>query len=115
VVAAPSIASADEELRLDSSAYLRRQAYGIFVGILRNFGAKGGARLEVQMAGANPSGWMVTLDDTWTLLTGTDGIAAFDAVPAGEHHLAFRRGPDAGEQSIATSGGDARITVETGP
>jgi N-acetylmuramoyl-L-alanine amidase len=114
VVAAPSIANVDEELRLDSSAYLRKQAYGIFAGILRHFGAAGGGRLEVGITGANPSGWMVTLDDTWTLVTGPDGVAAFDAVPAGEHHIAYRRGDDIGEQTIATSAGDARIMVETG-
>lgn len=115
VVAAPSIANSDEELRLDSSAYLRKQAYGIFLGILRHFGGAGGARLEVGIAAADPSGWMVTLDDTWTLLTGPGGQAAFGAVPAGEHSITARRGSVITRETIVTSGADARLTITAGP
>ena len=115
VVAAPSIANVDEELRLDSSAYLRQQAYGIFLGILRHFGVTGGAPLEVEIAADDPSGWMVTLDDTWTLVTGGDGMAVFGGVTDGEHHIAVRRGPVLHQQTVATGAGAARISVETGP
>jgi N-acetylmuramoyl-L-alanine amidase len=115
VVAAPSIANPDEELRLDSAAYLRKQAYGIFLGILRHLGVTDGASFAVEVTGANPAGWMVTLDGTWTLLTGPDGRVTFGAVLAGEHRVTVRRGADVKHQTIITSGADGRLAIPTGP
>ncbi len=115
VVAAPSISKVEEELRLDSSAYLRRQAYAVFTGILRHFGAADRARLTVVVQSAPGADWMVTLDDTWTLMTGSDGSVTFDTVPAGEHRITVRRGSVIARQEIVTANADARITVVAAP
>ena len=112
VVVAPSLAQPDEELRLDSSTYLRKQAYGIFLGILRHFGVTAGARLVIEMRGPGAAHRMVTLDDTWTLLSGPDGLAVFDAVPAGEHRVTVRRGGAWHSHPFSTTGAEARFVIE---
>jgi N-acetylmuramoyl-L-alanine amidase len=78
VVAAPSIASLEEELRLAESWYQREQAYTIFLGVLKG---------QINPGGADAAGWRVTVEGTWTLVTGTDGIVLFEKIPPGEYRL----------------------------
>jgi N-acetylmuramoyl-L-alanine amidase len=112
VVAAPSIADPDEELRLDSSAHLRKQAYGIFLGILRHYGVTESGRLVVEIRGPNAADRMVTLDDTWTLVAGTDGVVAFEAVAPGEHKVTVRTGAAWSTRQLTTGGGEARFIID---
>jgi N-acetylmuramoyl-L-alanine amidase len=107
VVAAPSIGTLEEELRLAESWYQREQAYAIFLGILGHYGVADSGQVLVRLDGADPaitqddhaeeaglppeesdrSGWRVTLDGTWTLVTGPDGTVLFDKIPPGEYRL----------------------------
>jgi N-acetylmuramoyl-L-alanine amidase len=73
VIAAPSISNAEEETRLDRAAYQREQAYAIFVGLLRHYGVAELGVLEIEVEAAERAQWLVTLDETWTLVTGADG------------------------------------------
>jgi len=91
-VAFPSLGRRDEELRLDAPAYLREQAYGIFLGLLAHFACPDSAALDVRVDHASPAGWLVTVDDTWTLVSGADGRARFERLPAGTHRVRAARG-----------------------
>jgi len=110
VVAAPSISRPDEELRLDESWYLRQQAYGVFLGIVRHFGGDG-ARLVVQLQGRGRADDMVTLDGTWTLMPGADGTVTFGVVAPGEHQVSVRRGAGRVEQTVVTGDAEARLVI----
>ena len=93
VVSLPSIGDMDEELRLGEPWYQRKQAYGIYVGILRHYGVLDSASLHVTVAADSLVGnWFVTLDDTWSLLTTPAGDARFEAVPPGRYAVELRRG-----------------------
>ncbi|HEX5133413.1 MAG TPA: N-acetylmuramoyl-L-alanine amidase [Candidatus Krumholzibacteria bacterium] len=111
VVAAPSISDVTEELRLDSSAYLRKQAYGVFTGILHHYAVADGARLAVLVESSAPQDWLVTLDETWTLATGADGRVEFHAVPAGEHTVVARRGTDIRRATLVIGSDDVRFSI----
>jgi N-acetylmuramoyl-L-alanine amidase len=107
VVSAPSIGVLEEELRLAESWYQREQAYAIFLGVLNHYGVEGSARLVVRMGTPEPddsvgattsegvatreqpdlSGWRITLEDTWSLVTGPDGMVRFDKIPPGEYRV----------------------------
>jgi N-acetylmuramoyl-L-alanine amidase len=109
VVAAPSIASLEEELRLAESWYQREQAYTIFLGVLNHYEVADSGQVLVRFAenepaidlgespaaaegqinpgGADAAGWRVTVEGTWTLVTGTDGIVLFEKIPPGEYRL----------------------------
>jgi N-acetylmuramoyl-L-alanine amidase len=87
VVGAPSIGSLDEELRLAESWYQREQAYSIFVGVLNHYAVPDSGRVEAWVVGDDVVGWRITLDQTWTLVTGDDGRVVFDKVSPGEHRL----------------------------
>jgi N-acetylmuramoyl-L-alanine amidase len=111
VVAAPSIGDPAEELRLDSSAYLRQQAYGIFLGILEHYDVSRSARLDITVADPVPAGWMVTLDDTWTLVTGPNGRVRCSALAPGEHRILARRGDTTFRETIVVTSADASMTL----
>jgi N-acetylmuramoyl-L-alanine amidase len=91
---APSIGDIDEELLLGEAWYLRLQAYGIFLGILRHFGVSQPCSLLVKVTGADDlSNWLVVVDGTWKLLTTPGGDAIFHALATGAHKLEIQRGP----------------------
>jgi N-acetylmuramoyl-L-alanine amidase len=113
VVAAPAISNAEEEKRLDRAAYQREQAYAVFLGILRHYGVAEAATLEVEVAGGAPQGWIVTLDGTWTLVTGDDGRVSFACVPPGAHDVVLRRAGDVLSRHVVTADEPARLQVET--
>ena len=92
----------EEELRLAESWYLREQAYAIFLGVLDHYGVADSGQVTVRFGrsdpaqaygeggGAEPSdadGWRVTLEGTWTLVTGPDGTVVFDKIPPGEYRI----------------------------
>lgn len=112
VVAAPSISNESEELRLDHASYQREQAYATFIGILRAYGVADSTALDVSMsgAGAGPD-WMVTLDGTWTLVTGPDGHVRFECVPPGPHVVTARHGKAVMSREISTTGTDSRLEI----
>jgi N-acetylmuramoyl-L-alanine amidase len=128
IVEPPSIGRMDEELRLSEPWYQRRQAYGIFCGILRYAGVDSAGTLRVVLVpdssvAAPPetfSNWLVTLDDTWRLLTSPeDSSARFDCAPPGTHRLFVRRGDRAlGPVEVVVQPGrieEVRIAVPTRP
>lgn len=83
VVSYPSLADLDEELRLAEPWYQHDQAYALFAGILRHYGADIDSTLSIRVQPeAEPAGsnWLVTVDRTWHLLTGPDGTARFTAL-----------------------------------
>jgi hypothetical protein len=77
----------EEELRLAESWYQREQAYAVFLGLLNFYAVPdaGGAVIEIEQD--DPSGWRVTVDGTWTLVTGPKGSVEFEALPAGPHSV----------------------------
>lgn len=107
VVAAPSIGVLEEELRVAESWYQREQAYSVFLGVLTHYGVRDSAQLVVrfgrndpapadtesagtgqsQAIAADAAGWRVTVEGTWTLVSGTDGFVVFDKLPAGEYRV----------------------------
>jgi N-acetylmuramoyl-L-alanine amidase len=107
VVAAPPISDPDEESRLNHAYYLREQAYAIFLGILRHYGVTSAGTLEVEVNAPDRRDWMVTLDGTWTLSTGNDGVVRFECVPPGPHEVQVRRA-DRVLRAVA-------VTPDTGP
>jgi hypothetical protein len=112
VVAAPAISAAQEETMLDRASYQREQAYAVFLGILRHYGVAETGTLEIEVAGSQPADWIVTLDGTWTLVTGDDGRVSFECVPPGAHDIALRRANDVLTRNIATVGTQARMRVD---
>ncbi len=112
VIAAPAISNAEEEARLDHASYQREQAYAIFLGLLRHYGAAEGGTLEVVVDDASPARWLVTLDGTWTLVTGDDGRVVFECVPPGSHRVALRRGDQVLAGDIATVDTAARLRFD---
>jgi N-acetylmuramoyl-L-alanine amidase len=111
VVALPSISSPEEEMRLDRASYQREQAYALFVGFLEQFGGSPGARLEIEVSAEARKDWLVTLDGTWTLVTGEDGMVSFEHVPAGPHEVAVRRGDTTQVTRIVTADTPARVSI----
>lgn len=94
VVEFPSIASMDEELRLGEPWYLREQAYGLFVGILRHYQVSELQQWRVVVdADSLPGNWLATIDGNWNFLTSPAGSARFVA-PASKSpsFIHFRRG-----------------------
>jgi N-acetylmuramoyl-L-alanine amidase len=114
VVTFPSIAVAAEEARLDRASYLREQAYAAFVGLLRHFAVADTATLTVTVHETPPADWLVTLDETWTLVTGDGGQVVFDCVAPGAHSVALRRGTRALAASVTVSVADNRLDVPGG-
>jgi N-acetylmuramoyl-L-alanine amidase len=88
VIEYPSIGNLGEELRLAEPWYQRVQAYGLFAGIIEHYGATTDSTLTIRLISGLPaSNWLVTIDKTWSLLTGPDGIARFPAL--GRHHASL--------------------------
>jgi N-acetylmuramoyl-L-alanine amidase len=106
IVEPPSIGRIDEELRLSEPWYQREQAYGIFCGLLQQAGVDSVGTLRVVLvadtsAAGSPgsraredvSDWLVTVDDTWRLLTSPeDASARFRCLPPGPHRVVLQRG-----------------------
>lgn len=111
VIAYPSIGDVDEELRLDTSRYLREQAYGAFAGILAHFGSPDTAVVSVSLSGADPQGWSVVLDDTWTLVTGGSGSVRFEGVGAGPHRLTATRGETRHAAAVTVESDSLDVTI----
>jgi N-acetylmuramoyl-L-alanine amidase len=111
VVDLPSIADRDEELRLDSSRYLREQAYGTFLGILDHFAAPDTSVLAVRLETPGADGWLVTLDDTWSLIPGSGGRVVFERIAAGAHSLRASRGRRSVTASCTIEGDSASVRV----
>jgi N-acetylmuramoyl-L-alanine amidase len=116
VVSLPSIANKEEEMRLAQAAYLREQAYALFIGILQMAQAPANGSLTVDVSGTDRRDWMVTLDGTWSLSSNEQGRVVFDRVPAGSHRLLIRRGSVTLAREIVTTPGApaASLTVDPG-
>jgi len=121
IIEPPSLGRVDEELRLSEPWYQRKQAYAIFGGLLADAGVTNTAALHITLAKdssavappAGRSNWLVTVDDTWRLLTSPDGKAEFDWLPAGIHQFVLRRGETTvGPFEIVLQSGETR-TLET--
>jgi N-acetylmuramoyl-L-alanine amidase len=110
VIEAPSIENMDEELLLSESWYQRLQAYGIFLGILRQFGAAQSCSLSVLITGAGDiSNWLVVVDGTWKLLTNPDGQALFHALASGVHHIEIQRGNVTFSKRVELTADDSNV------
>ena len=92
VVTFPSISIIAEETRLDRASYLREQAYAAFIGLLRHFAVAETASLTFNVVNAPRADWLVTLDDTWTLVTDDEGHVVFDCLAPDTHAITLRRG-----------------------
>ncbi|UCH85007.1 MAG: N-acetylmuramoyl-L-alanine amidase [Candidatus Latescibacterota bacterium] len=123
IVEPPSMATIDEELRLGEPWYQRLQAYGIFCGMLTHFGADNVGSLEVTISHTpsnenTVSNWLVTIDDTWRLISSPAGTVHFATVPAGTLEVITTRGRDRTEPQRAAVAAGSRerlvITVPTG-
>jgi N-acetylmuramoyl-L-alanine amidase len=87
VVEYPSISVMEEELRLSEPWYQRRQAYGVFAGILRHYGVEDTTRLVVLIeTPGQPDTWLITADGTWNLLGDPQGSAAFVGLRRDREH-----------------------------
>jgi len=115
IVAPPSIGALEEELRLVESWYQREQAYAILLGLLDHFGVVDSGEVYVTVsdtlageagpAGAAGASWRITLDGTWTLLTGVSGDVLFQMIPPGEHSIsAVRSGQLLNDTILVTPG-----------
>lgn len=112
VIAAPSIANAEEETRLDRAAYQREQAYAIFLGLLRHYGVTDAGVLEIEVDAAERAQWLVTLDGTWTLVTGAEGRVSFECVPPGAHRVVLRRDDQVITREVVTVDTGARLRFD---
>jgi N-acetylmuramoyl-L-alanine amidase len=94
VIEYPGISSIEEELRLGEPWYQRKQAYGVFVGILIHFGVEDSTELRLQIGTeSDPTNWLVTVDKTWSLLTDPTGSATFFGLPGDQtHRIDVRKG-----------------------
>ena len=61
---------------------------------------------------AERANWLVTLDGTWTLVTGADGRAAFECVPPGTHQIVLRRGDQVLSREVVTVNTGARLRFD---
>ena len=116
VIAAPPISDPEEEARLNHAAYLREQAYGMFLGVLSHFGVTEPGTLTVEIDAADRADWLVTLDGSWTLVTGPDGRVVFECVPPGAHEVRTRRGAVATRRDVVTTANEpaARLSIGAG-
>lgn len=93
IVEAPAVDDPDEEIRLGEPWYLRKQAYALFLGILDHFTVPDHGELVVQIdtGDDDKANWLVTLDESWNLLTDPSGAARFEALQRGSHTLSVRK------------------------
>jgi len=115
VIAFPSLGQREEELRLDAPAYLREQAYAVFLGLLAHFACPDSAVLEVRVDHASAAGWLVTVDDTWTLVTGDDGRVRFENLPEGPRRVRAVRGTRRTEGEAVWLSGAAPVRLVVAP
>jgi N-acetylmuramoyl-L-alanine amidase len=121
IVQPPGLGRVEEELRLSESWYQRRQAYGIFGGILADAGVTGTASLRVELAPdareAERANWLVTVDEAWCLVTSPEGGAVFDWLPPGPHQIVLRRaGTVIGPFDVVLESGESRtLTAGAAP
>lgn len=113
IVQPPGLGRVEEELRLSESWYQRRQAYGIFGGILAEAGVTETASLRVDLGpearGAERANWLVTVDEVWCLVTSPEGSAVFDWLPPGPHQVVLRRaGTVIGPLDVVLESGETR-------
>ena len=114
VVEAPAISTLDEELRLAESWYQREQAYSIFIGILDHYGVADSGVVEVTLVGPDVVNWTVTVDNTWTLVTGHSGRVVFEALPPGKHVVRAVNRHDRFSSSVEVeTEGRARVYFDT--
>ncbi|MDH3217037.1 MAG: N-acetylmuramoyl-L-alanine amidase [Candidatus Krumholzibacteria bacterium] len=95
VVEYPSLASIEEELRAGEPWYQRRQAYGVFAGVLAHFGVVDTTETAflIEVPASERGNWLLTVDKTWNLLTDPDGSAALVGLsPHRKHRVDLRRG-----------------------
>lgn len=91
VVEFPSITSIEEETRLGEPWYQRRQAYGLFIGILRHFGVVDTTQVTLVVP-PGAEAWLVRIDATWNLLTDPGGCATFVGLSRDrDHWIELRR------------------------
>jgi len=118
IVEPPSLDRIDEELRLSEPWYQRKQAFGIFCGLLRHAGVDSAATLHVVLAPdsvvepsqESVSNWLVTVDDTWRLLTSPDGVARFEWLSPSAHRVVLRHaGRIVGPVEISLRSGEQRV------
>jgi N-acetylmuramoyl-L-alanine amidase len=110
---APSIGLLEEELRLAESWYQREQAYAVFLGLLDHYAVADSGAVVARINGEDKSGWRITLDATWTLVTGDTGNVVFDKLPPGTHRLsAYKSDQHLGGVVILEPGRDAEIHFE---
>jgi N-acetylmuramoyl-L-alanine amidase len=113
IVQLPNITEIQEELRLDKPWYLRLQAYALFEGILAHFGADIDGSIEVVIADDDPSNWLITLDDTWRLLTTDKGEAVFYGVREGDHEVsAAKHALRITKEIVTTKGAKGRLVIK---
>jgi len=115
VIALPSIANRDEEMRLAQAWYLREQAYALFIGILAMAEAPADGTLTVDITGTDRRDWMVTLDRTWSLSSNDQGRVVFDRVPAGSHELRIRRGAVTVTREVVTTAASPAASLSVDP
>jgi N-acetylmuramoyl-L-alanine amidase len=129
IVEPPSLATIEEELRLGEPWYQRRQAYGIFCGVLVHYGAEDVASLEVtisQPIGGGPtetntgspgqselSNWLITVNGTWSLLSSPAGEVTFESAPAGTLEVTASRGDRriGPERTVVEPGGRKHLVI----
>ncbi len=118
VIEPPSLDRVDEELRLAEPWYQRKQAFGIFCGLLRHAGLEHEAALHVVVSPDSTtrssrmdlSNWLVIVDDTWRLLTSPDGRAGFGVLTPGTHRVVARRaGQTFGPAEVSIGDGERRV------
>jgi N-acetylmuramoyl-L-alanine amidase len=114
VVACPPISVAAEETRLDRASYLREQAYAVFVGLVRHFGVADTTSLVVTRLEPPRADWLVTLDDTWTLVTDESGRVVFDCLSPGTHAMTLRRGEQVQWRSVTVAEGKNEVGIGAG-
>jgi N-acetylmuramoyl-L-alanine amidase len=127
IIEPPGLATVEEELRLGEPWYQRQQAFGIFCGVLSHFGATNLASLEVTIQtapgnkpaaagdddGGEISNWLITVANTWSLMSSPGGEVKFEAVPAGTLVVTGVRGKEriGPERTVVEKGARKRLAI----
>jgi len=113
VVAPPSIGAVEEELRLAESWYQRDQAYAVFTGVLDHYEVSDSGEVAVEIQADDAAGWRVTIDGTWTLVTGPRGMVRFGKLAPGEYRLhAVKSGRSFGDVITLSPGERATVRFD---
>lgn len=119
IVQPPAIGNLEEELRLSEPWYQRKQAYGVFGGLLEAAGAARTSCLQVALrsdSSATSAGavanWLISVDDTWRLLTSPGGDVEFKWLPPGRRVVRFQRAGLASDPvEVDLVAGEARVVT----